>query len=90
MKRWKTVSESTRPQSQIKAFTDKTDIRFLINWLKDRNITISFSEYNSEHPERLDLAVKAYTEHVKESGTVEELNSLKKVIAPEDQKRLFG
>lgn len=43
--RWAQTFTSTRPKTKLKSKSDEEDLDFLISWLVDRNLTISFDTY---------------------------------------------
>ena len=90
MKRWVNIYQSTRPKSIVKSETDRSDIEALLSWLKEKNLQISFTEYHSQNPVRLDVAVKEYAEFLKAEGHDEEWDRLVKVVADVDWKRIFS
>ncbi|KAG9228109.1 hypothetical protein BJ875DRAFT_538377 [Amylocarpus encephaloides] len=53
IKRYATLSESTRPKSQAKASTDIKDITYLLGWLEEHHEQVNFADYESPQPERL-------------------------------------
>lgn len=90
LKRWANIQDSTHPTTKAKALTDIQDIKFLVNWLFRRDLTINVSSYHSAKPERLYQALKVYHEHLQENGPMERLDEFRKVVGPDDRKMMGG
>jgi len=71
IKRWMNLAESTRPQSIMKAGTDKRDILFLLKWLVEQNRKVDFQSYEAIKPkDELLPAFRLFYRLVPESETV--------------------
>ncbi|KIY51100.1 hypothetical protein FISHEDRAFT_13958, partial [Fistulina hepatica ATCC 64428] len=60
LKRWCRIYYSSRPKSQMKAASDNQDIRFIIYWMADKQITIDFDKYQGRPRAELVDLVRTY------------------------------
>jgi hypothetical protein len=85
--RWVQNSTSTRPKTVSKSRTDGDDIRFIINWLAQNNIPISFDKYEGKSKAELLTMVHRY--HNAFQMDVMLLGKLKQIMQPEDWEEMM-
>jgi len=84
IKRWVTLSESTRPLSILKAEKDMKDITYLLRWLVEHKENIDFAGYKAAHPERLLDAARQLVRIERRNGNANLLEVLFSVLTEED------
>jgi hypothetical protein len=82
MNRWVTNRESTRPKTIRKQDTDSKDLRWLVHWLVEHNMTIEFNNYEGKSKEVLLNLVRVYRDSSRED--TELVEELQKAMTAED------
>ncbi len=88
IKRWATLSESTRPRSVAKARMDLGDITFLLHWLGQHGQKIDLTGYGAENPERLMESMRQLVRVAERKGWQHIIDKLYAVTRDEDLEKL--
>lgn len=88
IKRWAGLKDSTHPRAKTKAAAHLGDIKFLVEWLVERDLRIDISSYNAAKPERLYNAQNLYRQYLEENGLTRQLDQFRQVVSPHDMKHM--
>ncbi|KAJ7063672.1 hypothetical protein C8F01DRAFT_984949, partial [Mycena amicta] len=82
MNRWAQNCDSTRPQTVKKNLSDAQDLRWLVHWLADREMTINFDGYAGKPKEELLRFVRLFRAKFAEDAHF--CDTLSRVLTPND------
>ncbi|KAK7036752.1 hypothetical protein VNI00_011418 [Paramarasmius palmivorus] len=88
LKRWSAIQDSTRPKTMLKARSDLEDVKFLVNFLAEKQEHVAFDEYAGKPREALLKHVGVLWEHFVLHEDTDSLETLQKVLKPDDLEAL--
>ncbi|KAH9940621.1 hypothetical protein B0H21DRAFT_575532 [Amylocystis lapponica] len=82
LKRWAMNCDSTRPKTVLKCRSDEQDLRYIVNLLVDRKLTINFDDYEGKPRPQLLAYVRKYRDRFLEDEML--MEALQSAMQPQD------
>ncbi|KAF9466755.1 hypothetical protein BDZ94DRAFT_1250697 [Collybia nuda] len=84
LQRWCRFYTSSRPKTRAKSTSDKADIDYILEWLRENDILIAFDQYSGRSREDLLRLVRIFWDKKLYDGDEEFTDVMKSVLADRD------